>query len=90
MEHIEKVKAHIGQHDAEHCHALLDHMLSGSAHCEMLFDEAGKPIDFVYLELNPTFEQLTGLKDVVGKRAMEVISGIPEKQAPNCSKPTNA
>lgn len=78
MEHTEKAKAHMGQHDAEHYHMLLDHMLSGSAHCEIMLDDTGKPIDFVYLEVNPAFEQLTGLKDVVGRRVTEVIPGIRE------------
>lgn len=57
---------------------LFHNMLDGLAHCRMLFDEGGRPIDFVYLDVNESFVRLTGLKDVVGKRATEVIPGIRE------------
>ncbi len=52
-------------------------MFHGYAHCEMLF-EKGEPRDFVYVDVNPLFEKLTGLKDVVGRRVTEVIPGIWE------------
>ncbi|MFI5181045.1 MAG: ATP-binding protein [Thermoanaerobaculia bacterium] len=57
--------------------SLFDGMLNGFAYCEMLYEE-GKPTDFVYLEVNHAFEDLTGLKNVVGKRVTEVIPGIRE------------
>jgi PAS domain S-box-containing protein len=56
---------------------LFDNMLEGFAYCSMLF-ENGKPRDFVYVNVNRAFEQLTGLKNVVGKRVTEVIDGIRE------------
>ena len=40
--------------------------------------ENGEFRDFVYLDVNPAFEKLTGLKDVVGKRVTDVIPGIRE------------
>jgi signal transduction histidine kinase len=40
--------------------------------------ENGLPQDFIYLSVNTAFENLTGLKDVVGKRITEVIPGIRE------------
>ena len=55
--------------------SLFDGMLEGYAHCEMVF-EGGEPVDWVYLDVNPAFETLTGLKDVVGKRVTELIPGI--------------
>ena len=36
------------------------------------------PLDFIYLEVNSAFENLTGLKNVVGKKVSEVIPGIRE------------
>jgi PAS domain S-box-containing protein len=54
---------------------LFENMLEGFAHCEMIFED-GEPIDFNYLTVNGAFEKLTGLKDVVGKKASEVIPGI--------------
>lgn len=52
-------------------------MLNGFAYCKMIF-ENGKPIDFVYLQINEAFERITGLKrwQVVGKRALKVVPGI--------------
>jgi PAS domain S-box-containing protein len=56
--------------------SLFKNMLEGFAYCRMLYDEQGFPMDFVYLDVNPAFEQLTGLKDVIGKKVTEVIPGI--------------
>jgi len=55
---------------------LFNNMLDGYAHCEMIYDDNGNPIDFIYLNVNKAFEQLTGLKDVVGKKVSEVIPDI--------------
>ncbi len=57
--------------------SLFEHMVEGFAHCRMLFEE-GEPVDFAFLDVNPAFEALTGLRDVVGRRVTEVIPGIRE------------
>ena len=57
--------------------SLFDNMVEGFAYCRMLFED-GQPKDFIYLEVNSTFEKLTGLKDVAGRKASEVIPGICE------------
>jgi diguanylate cyclase (GGDEF)-like protein len=53
--------------------SLFENMLDGFAYCEMLFDDRGRPADFVYLAVNGAFGTLTGLRNVVGKRFTEVI-----------------
>src|SRR3989338_3182043 len=58
--------------------SLFENMMDGFAHCRMLFDEQNNPVDFVYLDVNKSFEQLMGLKNVVGKKVTEVIPGIKE------------
>ena len=58
---------------------LFENMLEGCAYCRMLYDDAGRADDFVYLAVNPAFERLTGLKDVVGKRVTEAIPGIKQE-----------
>jgi PAS domain S-box-containing protein len=58
-------------------HDLFEHMNEGFAYCRMIFED-GQPKDFVYLTVNEKFGSLTGLKDVAGKRATEVIPGIRE------------
>ncbi len=57
--------------------SLFDSMLNGFAYCKMLFEE-NRPLDFFYLAVNSSFEALTGLKNVVGKKVSEVIPGIGE------------
>ena len=62
---------------------LFANMINGYAYCQMIFDEEGKPIDFVYLEVNDAFEKLTGIKKevVLGKKVTEAIPGT-EKTNP--------
>lgn len=61
----------------ERYRSLFNNMLDGFAYCRMLF-ENDLPQDFIYLAVNSAFGRLTGLKNVVGKRATEVIPGIRE------------
>jgi len=56
---------------------LFENMLEGYAHCKMLFEQ-DKPVDFFYLSINSTFEKITGLQDVIGKKVSELIPGIRE------------
>jgi len=55
--------------------------LNGFALCELLVDDEGKPSDFIYLEVNKTFEDFTGLTrdDVLNKKVTEVLP--PEEAA---------
>lgn len=57
---------------------LFESMDEGFAHCEMIYDEAGKPADFRYLDVNPAFARLTGLpvEQVLKRTVKEVIPGI--------------
>ncbi|MBI4283214.1 MAG: MEDS domain-containing protein, partial [Chloroflexi bacterium] len=57
---------------------LFESMDEGFALCEMIYDEAGKPIDFRYLNVNPSFATQTGLpvERVVGRTVRELIPNI--------------
>lgn len=59
---------------------LFTNAISGVAVHEMVLDDEGEPVDYVFLDVNPSFERLTGLKasEVVGRRVTEVIPGIME------------
>jgi PAS domain S-box-containing protein len=61
----------------ERYRSLFEHMSEGLAYCRMLF-EGERPVDYVFLEVNPAFEVLTGLKGVVGMKVSEIIPGIHE------------
>jgi PAS domain S-box-containing protein len=56
---------------------LFENMAEGFAYCKMLYKN-GEAQDFVYLMVNDLFEELTGLKNVTGKRVSEIIPGIRE------------
>jgi PAS domain S-box-containing protein len=45
---------------------------------EMIFDEQGKPVDYVFREVNESFERQTGLRDAVGKRMRELAPHLEE------------
>jgi PAS domain S-box-containing protein len=59
-------------------HLLFENMLDGLSYCRILYDDCGYPVDFIYLDTNRAFEQLTGLREVNGKRATELFPGIKE------------
>ena len=43
---------------------------------EVLVNDAGQPSDLRYLEVNPAFEQQTGLREAAGKTARELYGGL--------------
>ncbi|MBN2537070.1 PAS domain S-box protein [candidate division WOR-3 bacterium] len=53
-------------------------MLDGFALHEIILDDDGRACDYRFLEVNPAFEELTGLKadDIVGRTALEVLPGL--------------
>ncbi len=75
----ENIIIHAELRESEHRYrSLFEHMLDGLAYCKMLFDDRGWPLDFVYLAVNDSFERLTGLANVTGKKVTEAIPGIKE------------
>ncbi|MCY0910813.1 PAS domain S-box protein [Massilia antarctica] len=54
---------------------LLEHSLNAVACHQVILDD-GVPRDFLVLEVNPKFMELTGLRDVVGKRQSELATSI--------------
>jgi PAS domain S-box-containing protein len=59
----------------ERYRSLFDNMTEGFALHEIILDEDGLPCDYRFLEINPSFERLTGLSrsQVHGKRVSEVL-----------------
>jgi PAS domain S-box-containing protein len=56
-------------------HSLFENMLEGYAYCQTHFDQ-DQLTDFTYLDVNSAFGELTGLKDVVGKKVSDLIPGL--------------
>ncbi|MBO8138643.1 MAG: diguanylate cyclase [Desulfotomaculum sp.] len=50
----------------------------GYAYHKILLNERSEPEDYIFLDINPAFEEMTGLKKeaILGKRVTEVLSGI--------------
>ena len=51
---------------------LFNSMDEGFCIIEMIFDEHEKPVDWRFVEVNPSFEKQTGIPDIVGKRIREL------------------
>ncbi|MDD4652918.1 MAG: PAS domain-containing protein, partial [Methanothrix sp.] len=63
---------------AEHDYrTLFQEMLDGFALHEIICDGQGNPINYRFLDVNPAFERLTGLKkeDLIGSTVLEVLPG---------------
>lgn len=58
--------------------SLFANMITACALHEIVTDEQGMPVDYIFLEANEAFEVMTGLKSVhiSGKRVTEVLPGI--------------
>jgi PAS domain S-box-containing protein len=63
--------------------SLFSYMMDGFAYHKIILDAKGKPVDYVFLEVNNAFERLTGLKreNIVGKHVTEVLPGIEKDPA---------
>lgn len=54
---------------------LFENMTSGFAVHKMIYDEQGKPVDYLYLEINPAFEKFTGIpvSVLLGKTVKDIM-----------------
>jgi PAS domain S-box-containing protein len=57
---------------------LFNTMREGLAFHEIVKDGAGRPIDYRFLQVNPAFEELTGLRgaEIIGKTAQQVLPNL--------------
>jgi len=62
----------------ERYRALFNNMTEGFALHEIVTDTEGRAVDYIFIDVNPAFERLTGLRrdDVSGRRVSEVLKGI--------------
>jgi len=59
----------------EHFRLLFTSMMNGYALHKMIFDKEGNPIDYTFIEVNPAYEKLTGIKaeNCIGKTVLELL-----------------
>lgn len=55
---------------------LLNNISNGFGLHKIVLNAEGKPIDYIFLQVNPAFEKYTGLKNVIGKKVTEILPGI--------------
>jgi PAS domain S-box-containing protein len=65
---------------------LFDTIDEGFARIEVLYDEAGKPVDMRWLEINRAFAQQTGLPGVTGKTFREVFPTFENGPIERCAQ----
>lgn len=56
--------------------SLFHAMDEGFCILEMIFDEDGRPVDYRFLEVNPTFEKHTGLAGAQGRTARDLVPDL--------------
>lgn len=63
--------------------SLFVNMADGFALQKIITDTSDRPVDYIFMEVNPAFERLTGLKEkeVIGRRVTEVLPGIENDPA---------
>lgn len=64
-------------------HELFDKMQVAFALHEIVTDKHNKPIDYIFVDVNPAFEQMTDLKkeEIIGKRVTRVLPGTDRDPA---------
>ena len=57
---------------------LFNEMTTGFALHEIILDEHGQPCDYRFLNVNPAFERLTGLRgeDIIGRQVLEILPDL--------------
>jgi len=70
-------RKHLRESEEKH-RLLFEQSVSAIAIHEVVLDTEGKPVDYIFLSVNPAFKTQTGLQtaDITGKRVTEVLPGI--------------
>jgi len=77
----DRKRAEASLRESEEKYRMLFHsMLDGFALHEILCDDCGNPCNYRFLEINPAFERMTGLKaeKLIGKKVLDVLPGTEE------------
>ena len=71
-----RAKDELAQRDTDSYLALYHSMDEGFCVVDVLFDEAQRPVDYRFLNVNPAFEQQSGLHRALGKTIRELVPAI--------------
>ncbi len=69
--------------DRRQFNLFFENMLDGFSYNKIILNSKGKPVDYIFLEVNAAFEKMTGLKKdrITGKKATEIFKGIKKDLA---------
>jgi PAS domain S-box-containing protein len=77
--HVQRIGAEARLRESEQRYrTLFEAVDAGFTIAELKFDEAGTPIDYRLLEMNPAFERQTGMGGLVGRWVREAIPDLEE------------
>ena len=59
---------------------LIDHLPDAFAYHQIITDNEGKPVDYIFLDVNRAFKEMTGLtrEKITGKKVTEALPGISD------------
>lgn len=76
---VEHVRAEVALRASEERYrTLFEAMDQGFCVIEVIFDDKGAAVDYRFLEVNPAFEQQTGLREATGKRARDLVPDLED------------
>jgi len=83
---IQEQSAALQRESADEYRKLFQTMTEGFCTIELIFDDAGRAVDFIYLQANREIETLYGVRDLVGKRQTEVLPDFEERWLQACAQ----
>ena len=77
---LERVRAKAALREREEAYrTLFESVDEGFLVADLLYDEAGKPCDFLYIEANPAAIRISGVPSYVGRRMFEIDPGFEKE-----------
>lgn len=69
--------------DIELYKGVIENMMDAFSLHKIILDDSGTPIDYEFVDVNPQFENMTGLsgENIIGKRVTEVLPGVVKDSA---------
>jgi PAS domain S-box-containing protein len=72
-----KVEVELEQSESRY-RRLFESMEEAFAYCQIVFDDRGQAVDWVFLDVNAGFARLNGVSDALGKSALEIWPRLRE------------
>jgi PAS domain S-box-containing protein len=68
--------------DSENYRLLIENLPDAFAYHQIVTADNGTPVDYIFLEINGAFEEMTGLKreNIIGKKITDILPGIEKSK----------